>query len=93
MISDSLSTGEVRSVFVQTSSDGGLSAEQIADLCCRKLVHVSNDAPPEIRDQAIVFKVRVENLILGYIKEAMRQSEIVAFMLLLLVVTMISRIS
>ena len=31
MISDSLSTGEVRSVFVQTSSDGGLSAEQIAD--------------------------------------------------------------
>ena len=72
MISDSLSTGEVPSVFVQTSSNGGLSAEQIADLCCRKLVHVSEDAPPEIRDQAIVFKVRVENVVLGYIKEAMR---------------------
>ena len=71
MIYDSLSTGEVPSVFVQTSSNGGLSAEQIADLCCRKLMQVSEDAPPEIRDQAKVFKVRVENLILGYIKEAL----------------------
>ena len=72
MIYDSLSTGEVPSVCVQTSSNGGLSAEQITDLCCRKLMQVSEGAPPEIRDQAKVFKVRVENLILGYIKEAMR---------------------
>jgi|TARA_R100001163_G_C4882253_1_gene79042 hypothetical protein len=72
MISEALSTGAVPSVFVQTSSNGGLSAEQIADLCCRKLVYVSDDAPPAIRDQANAFKVRVESVVLGYIKEAMR---------------------
>tara|TARA_R100001163_G_C5048980_1_gene185955 strand:+ start:1133 stop:1435 length:303 start_codon:yes stop_codon:yes gene_type:complete len=71
-ITDALSTGEIPSVFVETSSNGGLSADQIADLCCRKLIYVSDNAPSEIRDQANEFKERVENVVLGYIKEAMR---------------------
>ena len=72
MISEALSTGEVPSVFVETSKNGGLSSEQLATLCSRKLVYISENAPPEIKDQARVFKMRVEQLILNYIEEAMR---------------------
>ena len=32
MISEALSTGEVPSVFVETSKNGGLSSEQLATL-------------------------------------------------------------
>ena len=72
MISEALSTVAVPSVFVETSSHGGLSSEQITDLCCRKLIYVSDDAPPAIRDQANSVKVRVAGVVLSYIKEAMR---------------------
>jgi|TARA_R110002020_G_scaffold452721_1_gene667235 ribosomal protein L30E len=72
MISEALSTGDVPSVFVETSSNGGLSSEQLARLCSRKLIYVSDNAPPEIREQARAYKLSVESLVLGYIKEAMR---------------------
>ncbi len=72
MISEALSTGEVPSVFVETSTGGGLSSEQLATLCSRKLIYVSENAPPEIKEQAQAFKLRVEHLVFGYIEQAMR---------------------
>tara|TARA_R110000796_G_scaffold230767_1_gene348491 strand:- start:1799 stop:2092 length:294 start_codon:yes stop_codon:yes gene_type:complete len=72
MIPGSASFGEVGPVYVETSQNGGLSSEQIASLCSRRLMYISEDAPPEIREQANAFKIRVENLLLGYIQEAKR---------------------
>lgn len=72
MITNEMSSGTVAPVFVETSDDGGLSAEQLASLCSRKIIYVSDNAPPEIKEQAQAFKLRVESLILRYIQEAMR---------------------
>jgi hypothetical protein len=59
-------------VYVETSSNGGLSAEQITELCCRKIVYISKDAPPAIQQQAEEFKERVASVVYSYIKQAMR---------------------
>ena len=49
----------VGSPTVVTSTDGGLSAEQITVLCCNKIVQVSESAAPEIKEQAAVFRREV----------------------------------
>jgi hypothetical protein len=67
-----LKAGEIPSVFVETSNDGGLTAEQITRLCCQKLLHVSDTAPPEIRVQAEAFRDRIEAVVYHYIRDAMR---------------------
>ena len=59
-------------VYVETSANGGLSADQITELCCRKIVYISKDAPPAIQQQAEEFKGRVASVIHSYIKQAMR---------------------
>jgi len=67
-----LKAGEIPPVFVETSDDGGLTAEQITRLCCQKLLYVSDSAPPEIRLQAEAFRDRIEAVVYHYIKDAMR---------------------
>ena len=67
-----LKAGEIPPVFVETSDDGGLTAEQITRLCCQKLLHVSDSASPEIRCQAEAFRDRIEAVVHHYIKDAMR---------------------
>ena len=53
----SVETGvQVTQVNVMTSDNGGLSSEQITELALDKIVRVSQDAPPAIRDQAEAFK-------------------------------------
>ena len=69
---DAVEAGPVGSVFVQTSNDGGLSGEQITELCCNKIVNVSDSAPDVIRDQAHAFERNMKNVVLEYVKMAMR---------------------
>ena len=63
----------VGSPTVVTSTDGGLSAEQITVLCCNKIVQVSESAAPEIKEQAAVFRSRLENVVHGYVTKAMQE--------------------
>ena len=67
-----LKASPVPPVYVETSDNGGLSADQITELCCRKIVYVSNDAPLAIKQQAEEFKERVASVVHLYIKQAMR---------------------
>jgi len=46
-------SGDVGTVTVITSNNGGHSPEQIAELALNKIMIVSETAPPVIRDQAI----------------------------------------
>jgi|TARA_R110002110_G_scaffold141771_1_gene329751 hypothetical protein len=64
----------VSPVYVETSDNGGLSADQITELCCRKIIYVSEDAPPAIQQQAEEFRDRMTFIVNSYIKQAM-QSE------------------
>ena len=58
------------SVNVMTSSHGGHSPEQIAELCVDRLIRVSDTAPPEIAQQAKAFREQILLVVLHYVKMA-----------------------
>ena len=69
-----LEAKEIPQVVVETSYNGGLSADQLTELCCNKLIGVSENAPPAIREQAKAFRLQMQGVVHFYISQAM-QSE------------------
>ena len=70
----SVGTGiDVGSIGVTTSNNGGLSSDQIAEMARKKIVYVSDDAPPAIKEQAQVFADRIEDVVRFYIDLAKRE--------------------
>ena len=67
-------TGDVGGVTVMTSENGGHSPEQITELALNKIIDVSSEAPPVIRDQAVAHKDRLREILLYYMK-SMANSE------------------
>jgi hypothetical protein len=61
------------SVSVMTSSNGGHSPEQVAELCVDRLISVSESAPPEIAIQARAFREQMLAVVLNYVKMAARE--------------------
>lgn len=57
-------------VNVMTSSNGGHSPEQIAELCVDRLIRVADSAPPEIAMQARAFREQMLAVVLHYVKVA-----------------------
>ena len=57
-----------------TSDNGGHSPEQIADLALNKIMMVSENAPPVIRDQAIAHREKLREILIYYMNK-MAQSE------------------
>ena len=62
----------VGNVEVKTTDNRGLSAEELSYLCVDKIVSISKDAPDPIRLQAEAFKESVEQIVLFYLKEAIK---------------------
>jgi hypothetical protein len=60
-------------VSVMTSSNGGHTPEQVAELCVDRLMSVSESAPPEIAMQARAFKDQMLAVVLHYVKMAARE--------------------
>ena len=50
------SSSELGPVNVVTTSNRGHNAEEMADMALNKIMMVSDNAPPVIRDQAIAFR-------------------------------------
>ena len=67
-------TGNILSPIVNTSTDGGLSMEDLAEACVFKIISVSETASPEIKEQVYFFQDKLKNLIYQYLKNA-AQSE------------------
>ena len=53
---------------VYTSSNGPLSPEQLAKMAAEEIVSISDTAPAPIRDQAHIFRDRLEQTFLRYIQ-------------------------
>lgn len=68
-----LGTAQVNTVNVMTSDEGGLSDEQIVDLVLDKIILVSDNAPPAIRDQALVFRDNIRNILYSYVQFTKKQ--------------------
>ena len=60
-------------VNVMTSDKGGLTNEQIADLAIDKIVSISNDAPPHIRQQANQFREHLKKVLYHYLLLARKE--------------------
>jgi len=60
-------------VNVMTSSGGGHSPEQVAELCVDRLIRVSDTAPPEIAMQAKAFREQMLAVVLHYVRMAARE--------------------
>jgi len=65
--------GNIGSPTVVTSINGGLSADQLTMLCCNKIVQVSEGATPEVREQAVAFRARLETVVHAYVLKAMQE--------------------
>lgn len=63
-------SSSVGSPFVVTSSNGGHSPEQIAELCVNRLIQVSDTAPPELAQQARAFRQQMLAVVLQYVRMA-----------------------
>ena len=57
-------------VSVMTSSHGGHSPEQVAELCVDRLIRVADTAPPELALQARAFREQMLAVVLHYVKMA-----------------------
>jgi len=59
-------------VSVQTTEGRGFTPDEVAERCVQKLISVSDDAHPAIRDQARAFKKHMETVVAFYMREAIR---------------------
>ena len=66
----SVGTGEIGPVMVHTTENRGHSPEELAEMCVAKIMHVSQDAPPHVREQALAFRDKVKAGIAEYLKRA-----------------------
>lgn len=57
-------------VDVKTTSGRGWTPEEVAARCADKLISVSDTAPREIRDQALVYKAEITKVLAIYMREA-----------------------
>lgn len=62
----------IGSVGVKTTNNRGFTPEEVAELCVDRLMLVSNDAPPVIKDQALAHKERMKAVIAVYMKQAIQ---------------------
>ncbi len=59
-------------VGVRTTNYRGFTPEELAEQCMEKVISVSDNAHPGIRDQARAFSKHIEKLIAFYMREAVR---------------------
>lgn len=69
-----LSFGKMDNPVVKTSDFGGLSCEDLSELCVNKIIEVADGAPSVVREQAKFFQKQVQKTIFEYLKQA-KESE------------------
>ena len=79
MFTDSLNLPNDFSVEVHTTDRRGATPEEVASMCVKKLVFVSDNAEPAIRDQARAFSVHIEKVIASYMKQAVQSDRTTVF--------------
>lgn len=64
--------GSVGAFEVRTTQERGFTVEEIAEDLLNKLLFISSEAHPAIRDQAMAFKSQIRPAIIHYMKQAVR---------------------
>lgn len=64
--------GSVGAFEVRTTNERGFTPEEITEDLLNKLIFISTEAHPAIRDQAIAFRNQIRPVIVHYMKQAVR---------------------
>ena len=59
-------------VSVNTTSNRGLTPEELSENCVKRILSVSDSAHPAIKEQAHAFSVNIQQIIVEYMKQAIR---------------------
>jgi hypothetical protein len=57
---------------VRTTHERGFTVEEIAEDLLNKLIFISSESHPAVREQAIAFKDQIRPAIIHYMKQAVR---------------------
>ncbi len=68
-MSEDFSTAIVGQALVFTSDHGGHTPEQMAEMALNKIMIVSSTAPPAIRDQAIEYRDKLQEVLVLYMNK------------------------
>jgi hypothetical protein len=71
---EATAAGAIGKVSIFTSTDGGHTPEQVADMALNKIIQVNESAPPVIKEQAAVYKDRLREILIYYMN-SMAKSE------------------
>ena len=63
---------DIGDVAVSTTNNRGLSPEELAQRATDRIVTVSSEAEPIVRQQAEAFKSRIYHVVLGIINQAIK---------------------
>lgn len=74
---------QVGNVNVVTTSNTGLPVEHWADRCVEKIVYVADDKDSVIKEQAIAFREDVRQVVLIYMKNAIKSDRTTLYNMLL----------
>ena len=64
--------GSVGNVTVNTTSNRGLTPEELTEMAVANIIHVGKDAPKPLQDQAMAYQKRIKQVILHYLKQAVK---------------------
>ena len=59
---------------VITTSDGGMTPEQVAELCLAKIIYVGDEANPLLKEQALAYKDSIRQVLVFYMKHAIKSN-------------------
>jgi len=59
-------------VEIRTTEGRGFTPDELSEQCVQKIISVSDDTHPAVRDQARAFSKHIEKLIAYYMRQAIR---------------------
>jgi len=59
-------------VDINTTNNRGFTPEELAEQCVKKIISISDNAHPGVRDQARAFSKDIEKLIAHYMQQAVQ---------------------
>ena len=72
MLTDTLAMPNKFSVEIQTTDNRGQTPEEVAQRCVNKIIGISNNAHPAIKDQAHAYRLQMEKIIAIYMRQAIK---------------------
>ena len=69
-------TSALGTVQVMTTNNRGFTAEELADRAVDQIINVGDNAPPVIADQARAFRENLREVLIYFMREAMRSRNV-----------------